>query len=70
MSVSTPATLPPDLFDQATLVSLSAVVVILGAAYGASRRLLDPSTSASLRFLFIWHAFDALTHFVLEGSFL
>jgi hypothetical protein len=63
-------TLPPDLFDQTTLVSLSAVLVILGAAWGVSRRALAPSTPGSLRFLFIWHAFDALIHFCLEGSFL
>ncbi|KAK4452283.1 Emopamil-binding protein [Podospora aff. communis PSN243] len=64
------STLPPDLFDTTTLVSLSAVTVILGAAYTLSRATLSPSTPASLRALFIWHAFDALIHFVLEGSFL
>lgn len=62
--------LPPDLFDTTTLISLSAVLVILGAAYGLSRAALDAKTSGPLRFLFIWHAFDALIHFVLEGSFL
>ncbi|KAG7288861.1 hypothetical protein NEMBOFW57_005220 [Staphylotrichum longicolle] len=30
---------------------------------------LDRTTPARLRALFIWHAFDALIHFVLEGSF-
>lgn len=64
------STLPPDLFDTTTLVSLSAVLVILGAAYGLSLASLDRKTSGPLRFLFIWHAFDALIHFVLEGSFL
>ncbi|KAK0638667.1 Emopamil-binding protein [Cercophora newfieldiana] len=64
------STLPPDLFDATTLVSLTAVVVILGAAYTLSRATLASNTPGPLRALFIWHAFDALIHFVLEGSFL
>lgn len=62
--------LPPDLFDQTTLVSLASTVAILAAAYIASLVFLPSSTSGSLRGLFIWHAFDALIHFFLEGSFL
>lgn len=62
--------LPPDLFDKTTLISLASTVVILLAALLLSRLVLDPkSTPKSLRFLFIWHAFDALIHFFLEGSF-
>jgi hypothetical protein len=64
------STLPPDLFDQTTLISLVSVLVILFAALALSRKVLSPSTSPSQRFLFIWHAFDALIHFFLEGSFL
>lgn len=64
-------TLPPDLFDQTTLISLASTVAILVAAYSLSRVALDPKTTTSrYRFLFIWHAFDALIHFCLEGSFL
>ena len=62
--------LPPDLFDQVTLISLASTVAILLVAYGASLKALSPSTPGSYRFLFIWHAFDALIHFILEGSFL
>jgi hypothetical protein len=62
--------LPPDLFDQTTLVSLASTLVILAAAYATSLKALSPSTPSSYRFLFIWHAFDALIHFFLEGSFL
>lgn len=62
--------LPPDLFDQTTLVSLASTVLILAVAYGTSLKALSPSTPGSYRFLFIWHAFDALIHFFLEGSFL
>lgn len=64
------SSLPPDLFDQTTVVSLLATVLIVLVAYGTSCKALAPSTSTSLRFLFIWHLSDALCHFVLEGSFL
>ncbi|KAI1415154.1 Emopamil-binding protein [Hypoxylon sp. FL1857] len=62
--------LPPDLFDQTTLVSLASTVAILATAYLLSLQALDRNTPRSHRFLFIWHAFDALIHFILEGSFL
>lgn len=62
--------LPSDLFDATTLLSLASTLVLLAIAYGASRVFLHPSTNAACRFLFIWHAFDALIHFFLEGSFL
>ncbi|KAK6951964.1 hypothetical protein K445DRAFT_77658 [Daldinia sp. EC12] len=63
-------TLPPDLFDRTTLVSLASTVAILAVAYLLSLQALDHKTPGSHRFLFIWHAFDALIHFILEGSFL
>ncbi|KAI1632235.1 Emopamil-binding protein [Biscogniauxia mediterranea] len=60
-----------ELLDPTTLVSLASTVAILGAAYGASLYALDGTTTpTSHRVLFIWHAFDALIHFILEGSFL
>ncbi|KAI1798864.1 Emopamil-binding protein [Daldinia bambusicola] len=61
---------PPDLFDRTSLVSLASTVAILGVAYLVSLQALDKKTPGSHRFLFIWHAFDALIHFILEGSFL
>lgn len=64
------STLPPDLFDTTTLISLASTVAILAVAYGTSLKALAPSTPGSYRFLFIWHLFDALIHFFLEGSFL
>jgi hypothetical protein len=63
-------TLPPDLFDQTTIISLFSTLLILFLAFALSRQVLPQSTSGRLRFLFIWHAFDALIHFCLEGSFL
>ncbi|KAJ2902915.1 emopamil binding protein [Zalerion maritima] len=62
--------LPPDLFDKTTLVSLASTVLILLTAYALSVKCLSPATARPLRVLFIWHAFDALIHFFLEGSFL
>jgi hypothetical protein len=56
--------------DQTTVLSLLATLVLLAAAYLASLRLLSASTSTKFRVIFIWHAFDALIHFVLEGSYL
>jgi hypothetical protein len=64
------ASLPPDLFDQTTLVSLASTLAILAVAYVGSLAALPASSSGSTRGLFIWHAFDALIHFFLEGSFL
>lgn len=62
--------LPPDLFDTTTLISLASTVLILAVAYGTSQKVLPVSTPGSYRFLFIWHMFDAGIHFFLEGSFL
>jgi hypothetical protein len=61
---------PPSLLDKTTLTSLASTVALLLTAFLLSRRVLDPHTTPTrLRALFIWHAFDALIHFVLEGSF-
>lgn len=64
------SSLPPDLFDTTTLVSLASTIVILSVAYVTSLKVLASSTAGSYRFLFIWHLFDAGIHFFLEGSFL
>lgn len=58
------------VIDKTTVLSLLATVIILLAAYISSLRLLSPTINPKLRILFIWHAFDALIHFILEGSFL
>ncbi|CAK7245254.1 MAG: hypothetical protein STHCBS139747_006828 [Sporothrix thermara] len=62
--------LPPDLFDSTTLVSLAATLVMLGAGYAASRAFLPENAKNSTRVLFVWHAFDALIHLVLEAGYL
>lgn len=60
----------PALISETTVWSLFATVVILAAGYLSSRLLLPTSASNKTRFLFIWHATDALIHFVLEGGYL
>jgi hypothetical protein len=52
------------------VVSLLAVLALLGGAYAASLKALPKSATLKIRILFIWHFFDALIHFVFEGSFL
>ncbi|KAH6987441.1 Emopamil-binding protein [Ilyonectria sp. MPI-CAGE-AT-0026] len=69
-SSSFASSLPPDLFDQTTIISLLSTLAIVLVAYLASRQFLAPTASGTLRFLFIWHLADALCHFILEGSFL
>lgn len=58
------------VIDQITVLSFLTALALLIIAYLVSVRLLLSTTSAKLRVLFIWHAFDVLIHFVLEGSFL
>jgi hypothetical protein len=59
-----------DQLDTTTLVSLSAVLVILFSSYGLSLATLASDTPKRLRVLFIWHFFDFLIHSIFEGSFL
>lgn len=60
----------PTLISTTTVLSLGATVAILAAAYATSLALLPRNASAKIRVLFVWHAFDALIHFILEGSYL
>ena len=58
------------LLNASTITALAAIVSIIAAAYFASLRLLHPRTSFKLRFFYIWHVADGLTHLILEASFL
>ncbi|KAG9742159.1 ebp domain-containing protein, partial [Aureobasidium melanogenum] len=58
------------VIDQTTILSLLSTLAILAAAYLTSLYTLPITASTITRFLFIWHAFDALIHFILEGTFL
>jgi hypothetical protein len=62
---------PPTFISATTILSLLSTLAILLAAYLLSTFCLPRrTTSTKIRFLFIWHAFDALIHFILEGSYL
>ena len=65
-----PATAQPPIIVASTIYSLLAVIFLLLAAYLLSLRLLPLSSPPKTRLLFIWHLFDALIHFLFEGSFL
>ncbi|KAF2003158.1 Emopamil-binding protein [Amniculicola lignicola CBS 123094] len=56
--------------DATTVISLLAVLALLGGAYAASVRVLPKTAGWKTRILFVWHLFDALIHLVFEGSFL
>ncbi|QRV86625.1 emopamil-binding family protein [Ceratobasidium sp. AG-Ba] len=58
------------LFTAVSFYSLAGVVAILGTAYATSNRVLKKNATASERVTFVWLAFDALIHFIFEGSFL
>ncbi|CAI4210246.1 unnamed protein product [Parascedosporium putredinis] len=53
-----------------TLYSLAGTVAIAAAGVVLARALLPTSATSATRFLFVWHAADALCHTILEGSFL
>lgn len=62
---------PPVLITPTTLISLSVTVFLLVAAYLISTvHLPSHTTTVKTRTIYIWHLFDALIHFILEGSFL
>lgn len=58
------------VIDGSTVGGLLAALALLLTAYFASIHLLHASTTTKLRIIFIWHLFDALIHFLFEGSFL
>ncbi|TFY81140.1 hypothetical protein EWM64_g2877 [Hericium alpestre] len=61
---------PPSIFTATSAFSLAGVAGIGLVAYVASRALLPKNARAQDRFAFIWLTFDALIHFIFEGSFL
>ncbi|MCJ1388239.1 hypothetical protein MMC18_001084 [Xylographa bjoerkii] len=65
-----PPTATPTLLSTTTILSLLFTLLLLLTAYLSSQRLLPTTTTRKLRLLYIWHLFDALTHLILEASFL
>ncbi|TKA51423.1 hypothetical protein B0A53_05336 [Rhodotorula sp. CCFEE 5036] len=63
---------PPELLNATTVFSLLATVALLAAALALARALLplNTYTDSIKRWTFVWLVFDALIHFILEGSFI
>lgn len=64
MSTATPFTL-----DVSTSLCIAFALSFMPIAYVLGTSLI-PSTHTRNRILFFWHAYDALTHLFIEGSFL
>lgn len=60
----------PQIISAITVISLSVVLSIILFAYTLNRTLLPKDSPTKLRLLFVWHMFDAIVHFLLEGSYL
>ena len=55
--------------DLPTLLCIAFALSFMPIAYLLSKPLI-PATQTQNRILFFWHAYDALTHLFIEGSFL
>lgn len=64
------ATSPPFKLDSGTLFSLAVAFALMPSAQILAAYVLPKSASRRLYFVFLWHAYDFLTHFIIEGSFL
>ena len=58
------------VIDQTTILSLFTTLALLGIAYITSTYALSSQISFKHRVFYVWHFFDSLIHFLLEGSFL
>ena len=61
---------PPFTLDGGTLFSLGVAFSLMPAAQLLASFALPKNVSATYKYLFLWHAYDFLTHFIIEGSFL
>ncbi|KAH9953345.1 Emopamil-binding protein [Russula dissimulans] len=61
---------PPSVFTTTSAFSLAGVAAIAIVATAAARTLLPNNARWQDRVAFVWLAFDALIHFIFEGSFL
>jgi EXPERA (EXPanded EBP superfamily) len=61
---------PPFTIDAGTLFSLGVAFSLMPAAQLLAFISLPKTVSTRYRYLFLWHAYDFLTHFIIEGSYL
>ncbi|OJJ47265.1 hypothetical protein ASPZODRAFT_142011 [Penicilliopsis zonata CBS 506.65] len=59
----------PFTLDAPTALCIAFALSLMPIAFGLGTTLI-PSTHTRNRLLFYWHAYDALTHIFIEGSFL
>ncbi|KAF5340614.1 hypothetical protein D9611_007424 [Ephemerocybe angulata] len=59
-----------EVFSKTSAFSLGGVVTLGTVAYLAAKAWLPKSARWQDKYVFIWLAFDALIHFIFEGSFL
>jgi hypothetical protein len=64
------ATTQPFTLDAGTTFSLGVAFSLMPSAQLLAKYALPRSTPRTLYFLFLWHAYDFLTHFIVEGSYL
>ncbi|EXJ95394.1 hypothetical protein A1O1_00515 [Capronia coronata CBS 617.96] len=64
------ATSPPFTLDQGTALSLAVAFSLMPSAQILAAKALKPSVPRKYYLLFLWHAYDFLTHFIIEGSYL
>ncbi|EZF34727.1 hypothetical protein H101_01735 [Trichophyton interdigitale H6] len=67
--MTTSTTVPAFTADVPTLLSITAALSIMPLSYLLGTALI-PSNQFRNRLLFFWHAYDAGTHLLIEGSFL
>lgn len=63
-------TSPPFTLDAGTAISLAIAFSLMPLAQTLAAYALPNHTPKSYYYLFLWHAYDFLTHFVIEGSYL
>ncbi|KAI0289188.1 Emopamil-binding protein [Russula brevipes] len=61
---------PPSVFTATSAYSLAGVAAMAFLATAAARSLLPKNARWQDRVAFIWLTFDALIHFIIEGSFI
>jgi hypothetical protein len=59
-----------DLLSKQSLTALGFVTSLVVGANVGTNTLLPKASSTKSRYIFTWLAFDALCHFIIEGSFL
>jgi len=70
MTSPVPVSTPPFKLDAGTAFSLTVAFSLMPAAQTLAAYVLPKNIARKYYFLFLWHAYDFLTHFIIEGSYL